>query len=186
MVEINKNILRAELKTLRRSMSKSEIYSKSRQICRFTLEKTQSFSCIMAYLSAFNEVNVDFLIENLILENKKVCVPITDAQSSIISPSYISSLTTGLKQGAYGIREPELIKPVPKNDIDLVIVPGIGFDKNFNRLGFGKGCYDRFLNGLDAIKIGVCYEFQIRDTVFADDFDIPMDIIITENGVLKK
>jgi len=66
-----------------------------------------------------------------------------------------------------------------------VIVPGIAFDKAGSRIGFGKGCYDMFLDGLNAVKIGFCYDFQVMDEIPSDDHDIRMDFLVTEKGVLR-
>jgi 5-formyltetrahydrofolate cyclo-ligase len=79
-----------------------------------------------------------------------------------------------------GIWEPEAQKEYLKQ-IDLVIAPGIAFDKNKNRLGRGKGYYDKYFNGKKITKIGVCYDFQLLENIPVEPFDVKMDKIITPN-----
>ena len=72
----------------------------------------------------------------------------------------------------------------PESEIDLIIVPGVAFDRQHNRLGRGKGFYDRLLSTLDVPKIGICYDFQLKDQIPAEPFDRKMDLIITEKEIL--
>ena len=70
-------------------------------------------------------------------------------------------------------------------NIDVVIVPGIAFDKSGNRLGFGSGYYDKFLNLHASIyKIALAFDFQLIDTIDIQEHDVPMDLIITENRII--
>jgi len=85
-----------------------------------------------------------------------------------------------LQCGAFGIMEPEREEPCSMEQIDLMIVPGIAFDRQCNRLGRGKGYYDRLLTTLSIPKIGLCYNFQLVDEIPMESFDIPMDIIVTD------
>ena len=83
-----------------------------------------------------------------------------------------------LKTGAFGISEPtEDCIAVQEREIDLIIVPGVAFDRQRNRLGRGKGFYDRLLSTLDIPKIGVCYDFQLKDRIPVEPFDQKMDLI---------
>ena len=68
--------------------------------------------------------------------------------------------------------------------IDIAIIPGMAFDRNHNRLGRGKGFYDRLLPKIKAPKIGICFSFQVVDEVPVDELDIPLDEVWTENGKL--
>jgi 5-formyltetrahydrofolate cyclo-ligase len=90
-----------------------------------------------------------------------------------------------MARGAYGILEPVSIKKAEVSDIDLIIVPGIAFDINGGRCGFGKGYYDRLLCESKAKKIGLCYDFQLVREIETDEHDIPMDMIITERRIIN-
>ena len=87
-----------------------------------------------------------------------------------------------------GIMEPDplLCKPLDPSLIDLIIVPGVAFDSMGGRIGYGKGYYDRFLPQLraDVPKLGLAYDFQVLPRVPQDEFDIRMDAIVTEKGIL--
>ncbi|OAV75199.1 hypothetical protein Barb7_01200 [Bacteroidales bacterium Barb7] len=97
-----------------------------------------------------------------------------------------------LTTGAFGIREPlhniSHDTSVVSTVIDLIVVPGIAFDRRCNRLGRGKGYYDRFLSSLPATtpKLGVCFNFQLLDNLPAEPFDIPMDGVITDEEVVYR
>ena len=86
-----------------------------------------------------------------------------------------------LKPGAYGIEEPTGELFTDYADIDFIVVPGVAFDRNGNRLGRGKGYYDRLLPRIpSAHKAGICFPFQLVEEVPAEPFDIRMDEIITQ------
>ena len=92
-----------------------------------------------------------------------------------------------LKKGYMGIEEP---CPVKENLIDtdngIIIVPGVAFDINGNRTGYGKGYYDRYLKKHShLIKIGAAFSLQVVDSIDADEFDIPLDYIVTENNIYR-
>lgn len=90
---------------------------------------------------------------------------------------------TRLELGAFHIEEPTGDELTPIDEIELIIVPGVAFDRQGNRLGRGKGFYDRLLAGSRASKIGVAYDFQIVEEIPAEPHDVKMDIVITNNGM---
>ena len=90
-----------------------------------------------------------------------------------------------LQQGAFGITEPShSVPPAEIRHIDMAIVPGTAFDCLGNRIGRGKGYYDRLLKCLDTYAIGVCYDFALLDTLPADDHDIRMQRVVTPNRII--
>ena len=90
-----------------------------------------------------------------------------------------------LSPGAYNIPAPLSTNPAAgAGELDLVLVPGVVFDKNGWRIGFGKGFYDRFLRGVSGIKAGICFDMQIVPKSVHEEHDISMDFLITENGIL--
>ena len=96
-----------------------------------------------------------------------------------------ASLMGELTTGAFNVPEPKEKKVFDKK-IDVVLVPGVAFDKNFNRMGFGKGYYDKFLKEFEGIKIGVCHSFQLLDEIPSEAHDVKMDVIVTEEEVWTK
>lgn len=90
-----------------------------------------------------------------------------------------------LELGAFHIEEPAGGDPEPVENIELIIVPGIAYDRAGNRVGRGKGFYDRLLASTRATKIGVGYDFQLVDNVETEDHDVPVDFVITESHIIR-
>lgn len=137
---------------------------------------------IFTYISHNGEVGTDFLIKKII-GKKKVVVPAVRGKRM-----HLHELENAkdFKVGCFGIREPKNCPRKAKIDsIDIVIVPGIAFDKTGHRIGFGGGYFDRFLKKLRSTTIGLAYEFQIIDKVPAHKYDVPVDFIITEERIIK-
>ena len=129
----------------------------------------------MLYNSIDGEVDVSALLE---LENKTFIFP------KIVGDDIISVKEGKLNIGKYNIPEPDGTEF--NGQIDAVIVPMCAFDKNNNRLGFGKGYYDRFLKGKNCLKIGVAFSLQEVGQIETKLTDIPMDIIVTEKYILER
>lgn len=91
---------------------------------------------------------------------------------------------TNLRHGAFNIEEPEGDEIVAAELMELIVVPGVAFDRQGNRVGRGKGFYDRLLYETKALTVGVGYDFQLFDEVPAEPHDTPMDVIITESSHL--
>lgn len=89
-----------------------------------------------------------------------------------------------LEIGSFHIEEPSGDEIYPVEEIEVIVVPGVAFDRKGMRLGRGKGFYDRLLQTAKALKIGVGYEFQLVDKVPAEDHDVPMDMVITEHTTI--
>ena len=137
---------------------------------------------LMAYLSKNNEVDItEFIRKNL--ESKKIVIPYME--NNLMKTSIIEKLED-LKLGKFGILEPKNEKTIPINPkkIDTIIVPGIAFDETGNRIGYGKGFYDKFLSNLNVKKIAVSFECQICSKITADIYDIKMNKIITEKRII--
>ena len=181
---MNKNELRDEMKEERRSLSLEFIKDASHSIADalLNLPCIKNATHIMVYLSAFKEPDTFRLIEKLLNCKKEICVPVSNTDTFTITPSRIKSLDS-LKKGAYGIYEPKETISVPIDAIDVALIPGIAFSKTGDRLGFGKGYYDRFLEKFKGVKIGIGYDFQICDTIPVSEHDIKMDMIITEKRI---
>lgn len=174
------------MKKLRRELTADEIEKKSAEIVSvlFSLDEFRRAKTVMVYISAFKEVDTSAVIERLKNDGKKIVVPISNTDTFTITPSYINGFED-MHKGAYGIWEPNEVYEAEIADIDLIIVPGIAFDEKCNRCGFGKGYYDRLLSGSKAVKIGLCYDFQIAERLETDEYDIPMDRVISERRIIN-
>lgn len=170
--------------SLKRSFGKTILLEHSKKILN-RLEETALFrsaSSIALYYAIPGEVQTAAFIEKW-HHKKQLLLP-------LIEGDHLRLLTyTGkesLKPGAFGIPEPDgTTPPVPESDIDLIIVPGVAFDRQCNRMGRGKGYYDRLLSTTKAPKIGICFDFQLLESIPVEPFDIKMDMIITEKEIVN-
>ncbi len=181
---MNKDTLREAMRAKRRSLSPDFIKNASARIKDnvLGLECIKNAHLVMVYLSAFKEPDTFSLISALFDAGKEICVPITNIDTFTITPSRLMLLDK-LTKGAYGIYEPKEKISVPVSQIDIAFIPGIAFTSSGDRLGFGKGYYDRFLEDFKGVKIGIGYDFQITDKILTDKHDIKMDMIVTEKRI---
>ena len=137
---------------------------------------------ICTYVALPDEVDTKPLIGELFKKKKSVVVPKVIGRD--LELQQITSLSD-VGPGTFGILEPKPACPfVDPTLVDVFIVPGVMFDRKGNRRGRGKGYYDRLLKGAKALKIGLAYSFQIVPRLPRKQYDIPMDIVITEYETL--
>lgn len=144
----------------------------------YKLETTSSFigaKTILMYYSLKDEVQTHDFVEQW-SKTKTILLPVVVGDDLELR---IYGGKEELEEGAYHIDEPTGNVYTDYNKIDLVIVPGVAFDLKGNRLGRGKGYYDRLLPQIKAEKIGICFPFQVADNIPTEQFDIRMDKIIT-------
>ncbi|MCJ7572167.1 MAG: 5-formyltetrahydrofolate cyclo-ligase [Candidatus Thermoplasmatota archaeon] len=183
---MNKNEIRKLLKNKRLNQSKDEVLAKSKQIKNrlFQIDEFKKAKNILFYVSYDGEVFTHDAIKDAFID-KKVVVPISNKEDYSLILSKLYSFED-LGEGPYGILEPkkEKIKEISIDEIDLIIVPGIGFDLKGNRIGHGKGFYDRLLKNTNVPIIALAFEFQIIENIPIDSHDKPVDIIITEKRII--
>ncbi len=179
---MTKDELRTYMRQKRRELTDDFKVTSSSLIMQSIIPFISQLNCVMIYLSSFNEPDTSMLLSYLIDKNIKIVVPVSNTDDNTIIPSYISNIDD-LHKGAYGIYEPKTINQANIEDIDLVLVPGIVFSKSGDRIGFGKGYYDKLLENFEGLKIGVCYEFQIVDEIPSSPHDVKMNMIVTEKRV---
>ncbi len=149
----------------------------------FKLEEFRKAKRVMFYVSTDEEVATKEMIKETLKMGKKVCVPIILEEENRILASEIDESCVLREGPLYGIYQPEerSLRPVDKEGIDVVVVPGVAFDCCNVRLGRGRGYYDRFLKDFpDKTKtIGLAFDFQVVDKLPKDSHDIPVSKIIT-------
>lgn len=140
---------------------------------------------IFIYYPFRSELDTTLIIKKAISDGKKIILPRVSGNK--LDLYYIEDAERQLKKGSYGIMEPVpiLCKSARISDIDLAVVPGVCFDKNFNRLGYGGGYYDKLLHLLpeNVKKIAICFEMQVLPEIPAFDYDIKVDTIVTESNI---
>lgn len=182
-----KNKVRKKLISLRKNISKEELLEKSNKIKNrlFKMKDFKQVSTILFYVSYNNEVCTHEMIKDSIKNRKNVVVPVTDKKNKKLILSKLESWDE-LIPGAYNILEPkkEKIKEISIKDIDLIIVPGVGFDEKGNRIGHGVGYYDNLLKNSKSKFIGLAFEFQVIKNIPIEEHDIKMDKIVTEERII--
>lgn len=183
-----KRALRNEILTRRLMLSREANAEYSRRIAEHVAGMTAFIdsSTIMAYWPFRNEVDTSLLVRTALASGKRVVLPRTIKQERRLAPHIISDVERDLRPGAYGIMEPLPDLPEAKpEEIGLVIVPGLVFDRAGNRIGYGGGYYDRFLPQLTrAAKVAVAFSLQIVPRVPFDERDRPVDYVVTEDEVI--
>ncbi len=182
----DKEAIRERLRKLRDCLSPTEIEERSANITAHLLQEHhyKTRKSIMCYSSFGKEVDTHRLLAQIIEDKGSVILPYTDEKTQKLLTFEVEELDT-LIENKFGIKEPDptKAKPVSKYSINLVICPGIAFDKQGHRIGFGKGYFDRFLANLMTINIGLCYDFQIVESIEKQGHDVRMDYIITESRI---
>ncbi|MCB9846913.1 MAG: 5-formyltetrahydrofolate cyclo-ligase [Phycisphaeraceae bacterium] len=163
----------------------------SSAICKRLIEwpATRDAACVMVYLPTREEAGVDCFISWRIKQGLTVCGPRVDWQTWDMTPMAIGDLRTGVEIRRHGIREPIAgAARISPGTIDVVLTPGVAFDEAGRRVGRGAGCYDRFLARNDLMEgilaVGVCFEAQVLDAVPADDHDVRVGAIVTEERII--
>lgn len=184
---MNKSEIRNEMKMRRAKMSEMEVIAFSRIIENrlFQEDFFKNADCIFAYIDCKNEVSTRAIINAAFDAGKRVAVPKVSGKE--MDFFYISSFKD-LKKGYQGIYEPEHADAdcLASDKRALCIVPGVAFDKNRNRIGYGGGFYDRYFDkNPDLIKCALCFDSQITDEIETDFYDKKVDIIITPSAIYR-
>ena len=162
----------------RSSLSPAEVESASRRITQRILPLVADAARVALFAAVRGEARVD--ASELSGDARLLAWPISDASSREMVFHVAGEEPT--EPGAYGIPEPDATYPVDPESLDAIVVPGLAFGRHGGRLGQGSGFYDRFLPRLrdDALRIGVCYEWQVLDAVPLEPHDVPMTHVVTE------
>lgn len=149
----------------------------------FNEEEFKKAKFVMFYVSLKDEVNTLSMIDEAISAGKRVCVPVILKEDKRLIAGEIKDRRNDLERQHFGIYQPKSghVREVPLQNIDLVIVPGVAFDKNNVRLGRGHGYYDRFLSGIPnrTKTIGLAFDFQVVENLPRDSHDVPVWKTIT-------
>lgn len=148
----------------------------------FDIRKFKGSENFFIYISTEKEVDTHPIINELLKRGKNVFVPHIQKEKRVMVPVQIRDYPEELEKGPFGIMQPKKgsSNSVQPGKIDISIVPGVAFDESGNRVGHGFGYYDRFLRDLDSKTIALAYEFQVVEDIKCDPWDVPVDIIITE------
>lgn len=183
-MEIEKKKLRSWIREKKKMISPEQL----RDMSDCLLEKLEQHprfvaaSCVLLYYSLPDEVYTHAFVEKW-SRDKVILLPLVRGERLTLC-QYTGKCD--LRKGEYGIWEPSGALFQDYGKIDLAIIPGMGFDKQGNRLGRGKGYYDRLLPQLNSYNVGICFGFQLFQHIPAGNFDIPMHEVWTEEGCVSE
>lgn len=182
-----KKEFRKKMRAKRSTLTKIQVLEESRKILKKLLktEEYKKAKKVFCYVSFEEEVDTFSLIRQAFSDGKEVAVP--KVNGSEMEFYKIKSLEE-LQAGHYGILEPAT-NEIEKDLEGIIIVPGLAFDFQYNRMGYGGGYYDRYLNEHPKhklVKIALAYEFQVVSMIETEKHDQKMDMIITPLEVRKR
>lgn len=176
---------------LRNSKTASELDDLSSQVGSRLLELPEigTSRIISTYLHTGSEVRTRRIVEWALSKGKRVIIPISDRANKQLAFSEILDPERELGKGTYGILEPkeEFRRPVPLEQADVVLVPGVAWDPSGYRIGYGVGYYDRSINRLrrPVTKIGLSFEFQLVPRIPRTQFDRCVNKLVTDRRVIN-
>ncbi len=183
---ISKNELRKEIADQRKKLDVQWLETASRQLIdRFQRsEEFRTSETIALYKAISGEVDLEALFSICWKQNKRTCIPVFNEQMRIYEMTEVTE-STRFRTGHYGIREPLELNLLNLSEIDLIAVPGVGFDAKGNRLGRGGGYYDRILKGFEKTAVGISLDFQMYAEIPVEKFDQRVQTIVTETKTIK-
>ena len=177
-IVVEKAELRKTIRQQKRAMTEEEICTRSQKLCQLFLQSAayRNAKTIYGYLPYNQEVRTWDLVRQAWLDGKKVAVPkVYGEEMKFIYIADFSQVGTGY----CGIPEPLADGPVAEDKEALVLMPGLAFDREGHRIGYGGGFYDRFLSAEPSHPtVALCYEFQVVEDLPVEEFDIPVDTVI--------
>ena len=185
-IQLEKRKLRVELQNCRDKMPPCVRQNLSRKICGSVEQLIDSHQpkSILFYLHMKSEVETCWSLEPQLASGRLIVLPKIEGKK--LSLYQIKNLQTEVQFHKWGMREPDPIycSPINSNLLDLILVPGCGFDKFGYRLGYGGGYYDRLLSNYPkALIVGLAFSSQIVESLPVQSWDYPVDFVLTENGV---
>ena len=184
----DKKMLRKEILAKRKNIDIAEKEDMDKKIVDKFYESKyyKEAKNIFIYISYDSEINTKEIINKALIDNKRVYVPRTEFKTRLMDAVEIASLDN-LIESEYGILEPAMEEPhIEPDELDLIVVPGVAFDRNGGRMGYGAGFYDRYFKRISKDrmekikKLALAYDFQILEKIPMDEQDVPVNYIITE------
>jgi len=181
MSEINirerKKQVRVLIKERKAALSRDQKMEASARVFKVVeeLPEFQSAKTVLAYWSLPDEIFTHDFVKKWFL-SKRLLLPLVVGDR--LQLSVFSGPQSMVETPPYGILEPTGEELVDVSEVDIIIVPGLAFDEHGNRLGRGKGYYDKLLTDAKAYKVGVCFQIQCLSNVPVDHYDVPVDKVV--------
>lgn len=183
-----KQQVRSYCKEIRADYSEEIKSSYDREISEklLSLDEYTNSKTVLAFVSKDIEVDTKAIIDKAFSHGKTVAVPRCNVERGTMT-FYVIKSRSDLTSGYYGILEPKETCPELKDfSSSICLVPALAYDKELFRVGFGKGYYDEFLKDYSGVSVGVCYSDCIAEQLPKDEFDRPVNILITDSIIYRK
>jgi len=172
-----KNEIRALLREKREKLDQNLLRKKSKEVCDIFLSSKlyKDSKSIFCYVPYSNEIDTTFILNKTLLDSKILLIP------KIVGKDMVAVKVKNLNdliKNKYGVFEPVSNIPYNKKDIDIIIVPALGFDNDGHRIGYGGGYYDKYLADYDGATIGFVLKDFIIDNFDHETKDIPVKELI--------
>lgn len=147
----------------------------------FSLPQVEKSKKFFIYMSFGSEADTRAMIAELLKRGKEVYLPRVEGRDMV----FVRYTGQPLQKNRYGIEEPA--GEGRTEGADVIVLPMLAADKQLHRLGYGGGYYDRFLQDENsAFKVGICYDFQRTDELFAQEYDVPADVLVTDKEIQRR
>ncbi len=188
---MNKKEFRKKVKIIRDSISAKDRNDKSLLACEnlfkiSALNKDFNSKNIMVFLNFETEISTGNIINEFRNRDCRIFVPKISSLENRTMEVIEYKESDILEKNNYGIREPISNISINPQELDVIILPGLAFDKSLNRLGYGGGFYDKILEKVcgNCIKVGLCFEEQIFDEIPFEEHDKRMDFVVSDKRVI--
>ena len=182
-IKEQKKEIRKAIKGKKKEYGEAALLEKSQAVQHNLLKwiDLSPYNTILLYHALPDEVNTSLLLETLsnrLGGNKKIILPVVSGDILILK----EFLPDDVASGYMNIQEPQKGECIDPSEIEIAVIPGVAFDTLCNRMGRGKGFYDKLLPYLNCRTVGLGFDFQIVDNIPCEEFDKPLDMVITESS----
>jgi 5-formyltetrahydrofolate cyclo-ligase len=190
----DKKALRLEMLNIRADIPEEKISLDSSAIVDklIALDSYAKSGTVMCFVDFKKEVRSRIIIKHALDSGKRVLVPVIVKEENgkkTMKASHLLDFEEDLASGTMGILEPkpERRRFIDPSEIDFFVTPGLAFDVHKNRLGYGAGYHDTMFKHLrkDCPKVAICFDFQVLEHIPVMDYDVPVDMILTEKRTIK-
>jgi 5-formyltetrahydrofolate cyclo-ligase len=185
-IALAKTALRATMRTALARITPAVREEESISLCERLQPQLRSAGIILFFAPLASEPDIWPMLETALADGKTVALPWFDAATQTYRARCVADPVAEIVAGRFGVREPaESCLEIPPDAFHLVLVPGLAFDLAGNRLGRGKGYYDRLLKTVRGIKCGICHTLQLTHQIPAEPHDAKVDFILTPDRCVR-
>lgn len=180
----DKNYYRNLFKSNRKSIDKKQKRDRTISDALLATDEVKNAKTVLLYISSADEIDTYYLIERLISSDKSLAAPVCFGRQLKF---FTFDSADNFKKGAFGILEPDISACDELKDFQnsVCVTPMLGGDLGGYRMGYGGGFYDRFFVSYSGIKIGLCYYMNMTEALPYEQFDLPLDVIVTEKKLFR-